>query len=986
MGRGRGTGALLAVALLAVGASGGWLGRGADAVDEASAPTARRAESAGASELPAPVVAMDEAAAVPDAPEALSPQGTAAAVDAPAGAEPGTPFRITGRVVDANVRGVPGAVVRMLPSRAQLAALGIKVSPFEVPVDVARLSTVLTAGNGTFALEARDVPPKDEAILAREHEYVGTEGRWPMLIVSHPAFETAVRTCRGWSGGPFAVDDIVLTAGASVVGRVLDEQGRPLEGVRIAPPALFDRYDRPDDWTAVKLVLAAASAEDGRFRLDGLWSGKTSLELLTPGRIAVLLKLELREGEELDLGDVVLGLGTSVEGVVVQARDGQPLADARVLLRPPVGLFNGPDAVAQAFASKVGSNDAMIDRETRTDASGAFRLTGLDPANPGMGSTTLDVFAGAPGFEPVKLAGVVPGGEPLRLVLQRAGAIVVTVVDPVGGQAIEDATLAGRRHAADEEWSYTKLEVVSDPASLAELGVPPPYAGVHLLSPAGSYRNTVIISAPGRATRGFVLPTVVAPERASFTAKLPREAGFGGRVVDGGGLPIADAKVTLRPPDDLRVELEDCEELCDAAGRFRFAGLLHGDWDATAAAKDFVTSPSRVVKLRLQAPVEEEFVLQPGGVIAGTVISGGAPQAGGEVRARSVDGVEAAPIAEELGDGRVVYKAPPAVHSWKAVADAEGHFLIDSLAAGDYELTGPPGVEQVVRVAAGETTEVTLRARAYPRLRGRLTDARGPVAGATIGVEPMIGDLAGFQEGAGSGTTGPDGVFDFESQDVGPVRVVGRFQGAFTPAVELDLAWDEVEWVDLRFGGGALSGVVVSAATGDPIEGARVSLLQKIAMASADYDNLVGRTTTDAQGRFGFERLGPGDYATSVTAKGFVRPPKETAVVAEGVEAPELRIAMPAGGAVLGTVKPALPGAALPASLSVRLHFLDGIADITSTGTDANGQFKRDGMSPGRWRAEVRLPTMAWTAVPLVMREFVVVAGQTAEVELTLPP
>jgi len=809
MGKGgRGVGSVALVALLAAGATLLWLARGGPADEHDRARTGPDAQAAVPLQAEMPALSpMDQAAGTaPTLPEPIAPASDDAVVETEVPQEPGQPLRLSGRVVDGAGRPVPEATVRLLPSGRQIELMKVPFRPFEPRLTREQLVATVSGPDGTFVLDGRDVPPDAASTESVGKNTAGAEVDWPVLLVSHPAFEATASTCLGWMGGPYAAGDIVLGVGASITARTVDEDGRAHPDVVVAPAPSFDRYDRPGDWEAVKTVLLSASDGDGRVRLDGLWSGKMTLQFRAPGRMASLRRLELKAGDVVDLGDVILAEGGKLEGSVFDAQSGLPVPRARVLARPPMGagLFAGPDSVAWAFTSTVGDGEVILDRDTLADEQGRFRLSGLDPA-PG-----LDVLAGAAGYEPVKLPAIQLDGEPLNITLGPAGLIILTVVDADSGEPIVDATVEARRHADDKDWSSTKLDVISDSAALRGLGVPEPHAGVFVLSPAGSHRNTAIITAPGHATRGAILPTVVAPERAAQTVKMLREVGYGGRVLDDEGRPIARAKVNLHPPEDLRVKLPDRSERTDTDGRFRFAGLMHGDWDVTASAEGFITSTSRLVKLRLSAPaVEEEFVLQRGGVITGIVLAGPAPSAGIEVAARSLAAAQAQRAAEVAGGGKLAVKDKPEAVVWTSRSDTAGRFRIEGLPPDVYELTGPPGVPLQAQVAAGETTDVTLLARGRPRVRGRVFDAIGPVAGATVGADLLIGPLGGFLEGGGSAITGLDGLFDLELFEPGQVRVAARQQDASTPGVDLDVTWDDVQWVDLRFGGGALQGVVV---------------------------------------------------------------------------------------------------------------------------------------------------------------------------------
>jgi protocatechuate 3,4-dioxygenase beta subunit len=957
-----------------------WLLREAEQGGAAASPARAAAPASAPAVLPAlpEPLAADAPASAP-APLTARPEADAAAE----AAQPGVPMRVTGRVVDHAGQPVSGATVRVLPSSRLLAVLGLRFGPFDLPIAVTRFPATVSAADGTFALDARDVPLAEASVASPSDHTVDFSGRWPQLLVSHPDYQATAHAWTGWVSGPIAAGDIVIEAGASVTGRAVDDEGRPLADVLVRPPPLYDRYDGTpgNSWNGARLLLSTTSGRDGVFRLDGLWPGDTHIGLEAPGRIAPVQELTLAAGEVRDLGDVVLTRGGAIEGWVLDAPTGHGVADARVLVRPKIGsLFSGPDAVYQAFMSKVGTNDVMVDRETHANAEGAFRVPGLDAA-----TEAWEVMAGGPGYEPVRLTDVAANAPPVTLMLQHAGVIVLTVLDPDTQAPILDATIAPRRFASDEEYSYIKLEVVSGAAALAALGLPPPFEGVYALTPAGSHRNEAVVSAPGRATRGFQLPVVVAPEHASRTIHLARELVFGGRVLDADGAPIADARVTLHAPEDLRVELPDREARSDAEGRFRFDALLDGDWDLSASAPRFVPSEPRLVALRKgQAAPDEEIVLQHAGAIAGVVMCAGAPKAGEAVAAHSLS-VLAAQKAAEAAPTKSKKKGGPA-GVFKTATGNDGRFLIESLPPGDYELDGPPGVKMSVAVESGKTSEVVVQARRRPRVHGRVVDADGPVGGAKVVAARNWGGHGGWLEDDSSATCAADGTFELEVYDPERYSISARQESSRSGSVELQLDWDQDEWLELRFGSGTLVVHVVDE-TGAPVGGASVSLGKAVndpATGKVSQQGNEVESETDAQGEAQLKRLAAGHYAITTYSTNHVTSQAQELDVTEGTPAAAVTLILPRAGKVHGVVKPAVPGAALPLPLLVKLESLDaGGSDVRFNVSD-DGTFTWSRLAPGHWRCEIASGSQ-YDGPALASCEFEAAAMQTVEVVLQLP-
>ena len=183
----------------------------------------------------------------------------------------------------------------------------------------------------------------------------------------------------------------------SIIGRVLDDSGRSVEGARVSFAA---------NRLMGGLVLGAAAqagstpppdpetvtGRDGRFRLDVEWqqagdAAESMPELLRLDRMQLAVRHEAFAtlvtelvhpgGEQLDLGDLYVRPGCWIAGRIVDPQ-GRPLAEATVSAterRAPSGGMRA--AGRSARPSLFGASLAESLGAVKTGADGRFRLTGL---------------------------------------------------------------------------------------------------------------------------------------------------------------------------------------------------------------------------------------------------------------------------------------------------------------------------------------------------------------------------------------------------------------------------------------------------------------------------------------------------------------------------------------------------------------------------------------------------------------------------------
>jgi protocatechuate 3,4-dioxygenase beta subunit len=304
---------------------------------------------------------------------------------------------VSGRVLDANGGGVPGALVAWSNTDMSLDETAFRVfSPFS---DYGRMSEKLTDGQGRYRMS---VPPGAGCVVAEKPGLrVGTKCHVDVQV-----------------GHETSGVDIVLRDGLRVTGRVIDASGSPVAGADVLATTPETAHD-PSMRRAYR--YRAKSGADGRFVINGLPPQTMALAAVTETASSPLVDVDLERQRTVDV-ELRLEYNGTLAGVVKEA-DGKPVAFASVnyWLEPDYGALekaNGgkPPKVIKAFALPT-QNEATI-----TDADGRFFIGGLMPAKYAIragrptASSVPDSYAGATKYG-------VQTGTTVELVLSALGGV-----------------------------------------------------------------------------------------------------------------------------------------------------------------------------------------------------------------------------------------------------------------------------------------------------------------------------------------------------------------------------------------------------------------------------------------------------------------------------------------------------------------------------------------------------------------------------------
>lgn len=235
-----------------------------------------------------------------------------------------------------------------------------------------RPTEATTEEDGAFVLAG--LPPGSVEVMVRAPGYASL--RQPVSV-----------------GGEDVV--IVLDAGGTIVGAVVDAKGQPVNGA-------FVRAEPESDATAMMSAPPMGTADEGggRFTLRDAKPGRYVLVATATGHAAGNASgVRVTAGGTTDAGTIRLGTGGAVTGTVADAA-GEPIPGATVRIESGSPMSTPP--------------------ATQTDANGAFELSGVPPGR-------VDVGARHPAYAPARVSGIVVEADATpaeaRIVMTRGGRV-----------------------------------------------------------------------------------------------------------------------------------------------------------------------------------------------------------------------------------------------------------------------------------------------------------------------------------------------------------------------------------------------------------------------------------------------------------------------------------------------------------------------------------------------------------------------------------
>jgi len=841
---------------------------------------------------------------------------------------------LTGRVLLADGQPLPGLPLELLGGRrsliirstsAFLDAGGLDFNPV--------VGRAVTDSEGRFRLS--DLQPRTVGLLLLDPG--GPRALlWP-LEVTPVAGETR------------DLGDLVLPLTATLVGHVVGTRNQPLAGARVRATevpgielvpevanfrtgggvmAMEPSGDDSFAWVPPAAMSALVAKlpvpttytdSDGRFELPGVQPGLVTLAIDEPSHLVHVQggTATGAAGGVRDLGTIGLGDGELASGRVVDGKR-QPVAGAEVLLGTPLGVVPG----------------AILRGPYVTGADGAFSAPGFRPG-------AVWAVARADARHEWTLVTDLQAGVPgeIRLDLPRTAMLLVHAGDRV---PLDDVELWGRATPDDDI-----VDLFLPPQRLAD--VRRDEQGRHVISNLRPAEWEFIVRAPGHPLERAELDL----READGSDEVQLQAGHvltvlvqgaDGQAVEWAQVEAADKELDFEDPP-LAVARTGPD------GRAHLANLPATEIYVTATHPGYAVAMNGT-DLSPQAdgrapPPELVLTLQAGGSVLGQVIDGGQPPA---------EPLLAILINEDSpGDSLL-----PLV----AVTDLEGHFRFERVEPGKTHVevrsrtnfTGgltffetfmeSPLAEEEIEVLPQGETRVLLDVGA--QFAGVDT---GTVSGSLV-VNGLPADgwrVRCWGDIRRSVKTDARGQFDLGRLPAGHFELSlspssASMDEGFTDRIDVELAAGERKWLDLKLSTGSLSGLVRSAATGQPLPGARV---QVVAEEETGRGGRRSATVTGEDGRYQLEPVAAGRYRLNVRAPEHANFTGEPFELHEAEARTGLDVSVPRGLRLSGKV-------VVQCEEQPNWVWLIATADDDRTRDNANVdrenmEFEFDGLSPGEW-------------------------------------
>lgn len=550
----------------------------------------------------------------------------------------------------------------------------------------------------------------------------------------------------------------------AIEGIVVDRQGTPIAEVQVSllnskPSVLGEEIHALRGTEPPRPAAKAVTKAEGTFRFDQLDPRKDWTLVATHERYVnytTEVAINVPEGGTWK-ETLIMEPGQTATGVVRDAKTGQPIAGARLVVDGPFARLN-----------KKNSPGRM---ETETDATGVYVFNNvganagqgrvLTVSAPGYATQVHSNFAlAAYGDAPIRFKNVQPPGQlegrQMDFDLEPGRTIAGRVVNP------EHRGVPG-----------IEVEALSQSGTISSQG----YAksggnGEFLIE--GLAEGIYVVRAESTAYGANPLQRVEAGDT-NVLLELFEHAVVTGKVVDSSGSPLSTFTVKARVANEIskafgtvtaQRTIKDARE-----GRFELKGVPEGSYVIEALADGYASCFSDTFNAT-QGLVTSDIVVHmtKGGALTGRILDayGNAPIAGAEVSTMDNDFVEGE-IWELFGA-----MEPTAMTKTKVFTDSSGVFAFDVVTPGVYQVQiktkgySPLNVKDVM-VVEGQTTEIPAQLLIKGAVVSGFVYGKGKVVqpGASVQLSPVEPNGEGHRTVRADGT----GRFVIENARPGTYRL-----------------------------------------------------------------------------------------------------------------------------------------------------------------------------------------------------------------------
>jgi protocatechuate 3,4-dioxygenase beta subunit len=738
--------------------------------------------------------------------------------------------------------------------------------------------------------------------------------------------------------------DAPLVPGATLAGRVTDENGQPVAGAQgaLAPASM----------TGIAALLRQArtgggaptfrTGADGTFRASRLAPGENQrLTVSHPDYAASTVGgINLLSGQTSPNVAVVLSRGAVIAGVV-KDKDGNPVEGAEAEIQQGMNFRGGRGGATAQINILPGPGGPRARPGVRTGADGRFEIHGFSPGDytlwirkSGFGTERIDPVKVPESGSPEALAvTLVPGAAITGVVRQKSGTPAEgwSVVASEAGTSAMGPRGRGNLNPTGSDGLFILEGLRSgQPYDLQLFGGPgigpsrknvvPPADGVD-----------VVVAGTGRIAGRAVDAQTGRPIPEYAVSYEPERMGGGG-----GGV----FRIVNRMAGQRLTGMGEKTEVRSDDGTFQLEDVPPGTWSVVVEAKGY--QPARVGNV----------VVEEGGNVRDVEVKA---SLGSALKGHVLDAVSGRPVpnaaithaAAGAGGGPLAFLAGAASDE-ETTTDADGVFALDGLVPGKVSLTVKhpdySDVHQTVDVKEGTAT-AEIKLTPGSALGGLvLSDAQQPLPGASV-VLQSAGDTGfgrGMLGGGQSAVTDASGRFRFDHLAAGRYSLVAslRSRSSATQTIVLQDGQSRDDALLQIAAGATLQGVV---------SGLPDSWKNGMTITANGADSYSGMTRTGADGRFQFSGVPPGTATLRATAGDFAgssRSVLKQVEMPDGQPVVQTEIVFEPGFALSGRVT---RGGQPVSNVTVIANLVGGGGRQASARTDDGGSYRMEGLAEGTY-------------------------------------